>query len=275
MTVRLAALLLVFAPLLQAAEKPAVTKAAVAKPSIEARLKATLEAKFPDISVDMVRKSAYAGLYEAAMGDDVVYLSPDGKFLIFGGTMLGIEAQPINLTQMTKAEFDAQRAPMRAAELAKVDKKSMLTFTAPNQKYEINVFTDIDCGYCQKLHKDMPELNRLGITVHYLGFPRAGLLDDAGHKTDSYQKLINVWCAEDPKKAMTAAKNRQILPDRDCKNSLAEHYALTRKFGLSGTPAIVLNDGSLVGGYLPPAQMLQALQQGDVRVPSTKVSATN
>src|SRR3990167_2854138 len=135
MNFRLAALLLAVAPLLHAADKPAVDKPTagkkaveknlVEKVSIEERLKVQLEAKFPDIGVDLVRKSAYAGLYEAAMGDDVVYVSPDGKFLIFGGTMLGIEAQPVNLTQISKVEFDAQKAPVRAAELAKIDKNSM------------------------------------------------------------------------------------------------------------------------------------------------------
>lgn len=265
MTFRFAALaLLVCSPLLLAADKPAPGKT-----SVEERLKSQLEAKFPEIGVDLVRKSPYPGLYEAAMGDDVVYVSPDGKFLIFGGTLLGIEAQPVNLTQLSKLEFDAQRAPLRAAELAKLDKKSMLTFAATKQKYEINVFTDIDCGYCQKLHKDVPALNQLGITVHYLAYPRAGL------NTPSHQKLINVWCADDPQKAMTAAKNRQALPQKSCDNELERHYELVRKFGLSGTPAIVLNDGTLVGGYVPPQQLLEILQQGRVKAVSNKVGAVD
>jgi thiol:disulfide interchange protein DsbC len=270
MTFRLAALalLLAFAPLLQAADK-ATDKNLVEKPSIEARLKSQLESKFPDIGVDMVRKSAYPGLYEASMGDDVVYVSPDGKFMIFGGTMLGIEAQPINLTQISKAEFDAQRAPIRAVELAKVDKKSMLTFAAPNQKYEINVFTDIDCGYCQKLHKDVPVLNQMGITVHYLAYPRAGL------NTPSHQKLVDVWCADDPKKAMTAAKNREPIPEKHCKNSIEKHMELVRKFGLSGTPAVILNNGMLIGGYLPPQQMLATLEQNQPQAAGKKVGLVN
>ena len=263
-----AAVLLICSPLLHAAEK-AATKNLVQQVSVEERLKSQLETKFPDIGVDMVRKSAYPGLYEAAMGDDVVYVSPDGKFLIFGGTMLGIEAQPVNLTQISKAEFDAQKAPIRAAELAKLDKNTMLTFAAANEKYEINVFTDIDCGYCQKLHKDVPALNQMGITVHYLAYPRAGL------NTPSHQKLVNVWCADDPQKAMTAAKNRQAVPQKTCKNGLEKHMELVRKFGLSGTPAIVLNDGTLIGGYLPPQQLLAALQQSQSAPAQKKVGAVN
>jgi len=260
--------LLALAPFAHAADKAAAT--------VEDRLKTTLESKFPDIGVDMVRKSPYPGLYEAMLGDEMVYLSPDGKFMIFGGTMLGIEGKPVDLTQVSKAELDAKKAPMRAAELAKLDQKSTLTFAAAEQKYEINVFTDIDCGYCQKLHKDVPALNQMGITVHYLAFPRAGLMDETGKNTSSYQKLLNVWCAEDPKKAMTAAKNRQTLPDKTCKNSLDKHYDLVRKFGLSGTPAIVLNDGQLLGGYMPPAQLLQMLQQNQLQKgPLKKVGAVN
>lgn len=264
-----AAMLLVAAPVLQAAEKAAAPKNLVQAVSVEERLRSQLEAKFPDLPVDLVRKSPYAGLYEATMGDDIVYLSPDGKFLIFGGTMLGIEGQPINLTQISKAEFDAQKAPMRAAELAKLDKKSTLTFAAANEQFEINVFTDIDCGYCQKLHKDVPMLNQMGITVHYLAYPRAGL------NTPSHQKLVNVWCADDPQQAMTAAKNRQNVPNKTCKNDLAKHMDLVRKFGLSGTPAIVLNDGKLIGGYLPPQQLLAALQENAPKPAAKKVGAVN
>ncbi len=254
-------LLLALMPFAHAADKPAGT--------VEERLKATLESKFPDIGVDVVRKSPYPGLYEAAMGDEMVYLSPDGKFMIFGGTMLGIEGKPVDLTQISKTELDAKKAPMRAAELAKLDPNSMLTFAAANEKYAINVFTDIDCGYCQKLHKDVPALNQMGITVHYLAYPRAGL------NSPSHQKLLNVWCADDPKKAMTAAKNRQVLPDKTCKNSLDKHMDLVRKFGLGGTPAIVLNDGNVIGGYMPPAQLLQVLQQNELKGPIKKVSAIN
>lgn len=270
MNFRLAAVaLLMLAPLAHAADKAATPKNLVQRVSIEEQLKQQLEAKFPEIGVDMVRKSAYPGLYEAAMGDDVVYVSPDGKFLIFGGTMLGIEGQPINLTQISKAEFDAQKAPLRAAELAKLDKRSMLTFAAANEKYEINVFTDIDCGYCQKLHKDVPALNQLGITVHYLAYPRSGL------NSPSHQKLVNVWCADNPQQAMTAAKNRQAVPEKTCKNGIEKHMDLVRKFGLSGTPAIVLNDGTLIGGYMPPQQLLAALEQNQPKTAAKKVSAVN
>jgi len=224
--------------------------------SPEVRIKKRIETQFPDFKVDIVRPSPVRNIYEVAMGDEVVYVSADGNHLIFGGTLLDIaKEKPVNLTQNTKQELDALRAPMRKAALDKVNESSMVTFKAPNQKYEISVFTDIDCGYCRKLHSEISQINALGITVHYLAFPRAGL------DSPSYDKLVNVWCADDPKKAMTAAKSQQIIANKNCKNPIRDHFELVRDFGLNGTPAIILPDGTLLPGYMPPERLLEQIKQ--------------
>ena len=224
--------------------------------SPENRIKKQIEARFPDFKVDIVRPSAIRNIYEVAMGDEVVYVSADGNHLIFGGTLLDIaKEKPVNLTQNTKQELDALRAPMRKAALDKVNENSMVSFKAPNQKYEISVFTDIDCGYCRKLHEEMNQLNALGITVHYLAFPRAGL------GSPSYDKLVNVWCADDPKKAMTAAKAQKSIANKTCKNPISDHFNLVRDFGLNGTPAIILPDGTLLPGYMPAERLLEQIKQ--------------
>lgn len=223
--------------------------------SPEVRIKKQIETKFPDFKVDIVRPSPVRNIYEVAMGDEIVYVSADGNHLIFGGTLLDIKDKPVNLTQNTKMELDAMRAPMRKAALAKMNANSMVTFKAANEKYVISVFTDIDCGYCRKLHSEINQLNALGITVHYLGFPRSGL------DSPSYEKLVNVWCADDPRKAMTTAKAMQSLANKTCKHPLREHFNLVRDFGLNGTPAIILKDGTLLPGYLPPDRLLEQIKQ--------------
>jgi thiol:disulfide interchange protein DsbC len=111
------------------------------------------------------------------------------------------------------------------------------------------VFTDTDCGYCQKLHSEVPELNRLGVEVRYVAFPRQGL------QSPAYKELVSVWCAKDRQGAMNLAKTRQEVPAAECDNPVAKQYALGQMIGVSGTPAIVLANGKLIPGYQPAPQL--------------------
>ena len=226
----------------------------------EDTIRKQLKLSFPDLEFDAIEKSPYAGLYQMSAGSDVFYVSPDGRFLVYGGTMLGLSNQagqpPINHTQLFTDVLDQKRAPERAKLLNTPDMvKSSLTYAATKQLHEIFVFTDIDCGYCQKLHREMKALNDLGITVHYLAFPRGGL------NSPSAEKLVSVWCSENPQKALTAAKSGQVLQSRSCVNPIEKHYALVHKFGLGGTPAIILKDGTLLPGYLPPERILAEIKK--------------
>ena len=118
-------------------------------------------------------------------------------------------------------------------------------------KATITVFTDIDCGYCRKLHQDVPELNRLGVAVRYLAFPRAGI------GSDSYDKAVSVWCADDQQKALTKAKAGKDIEMKTCVNPVAEQYGLVDAFGVTGTPAIFYEDGTLqAGGTCPLSRCL-------------------
>ncbi len=114
-------------------------------------------------------------------------------------------------------------------------------FAAPNAKYTISVFTDIECGYCRKLHQDIAELNRNGISVEYLAFPRMGL----GSK--DYTDMISVWCAADRRQALTNAKRGGSVPAKNCTNPVAMQYALGQQLGVNGTPAIFAPDGTQLG----------------------------
>ena len=120
-------------------------------------------------------------------------------------------------------------------------------------KATITVFTDIDCGYCRKLHQTVPELNRLGVAVRYLAYPRAGV------GSASYDKAVAAWCADDPQKALTRCESRQRYRDETCANPVAEQYAMGDAFGVTGTPAVVYEDGTLQAGYLPAAEMARRL----------------
>ncbi len=215
----------------------------------------TLEKRLPGIEVSDITKSPLNGFYQVFYSGQLLYISADSQFIFTGSLLELAEDAPINHSQLALAEFEARKAPMRAEAIANIKESDMVVYKAPEEKYEITIFTDVDCGYCRKLHREMSQLNQMGVTVRYLAFPRAGVGSDA------YKKLVSVWCAEDRTVAMNNAKLKREFTNKSCNNPIADQYRLTRDFGLSGTPAIILSDGELIGGYLPAGDLVKHLQQ--------------
>jgi thiol:disulfide interchange protein DsbC len=117
------------------------------------------------------------------------------------------------------------------------------------------VFTDIDCGYCRKLHAQMEEYNANGIAINYMAFPRAGI------GSRSYEKAVSVWCADDQQAAMTLAKAGSDPDPKQCDNPIAEQYQLGLSMGVSGTPNMMTQSGQLIPGYVPPEQLRERLEK--------------
>ena len=147
------------------------------------------------------------------------------------------------------------RGQIRQRALATVGDDKRIIFSPKDPKHTVSVFTDIDCGYCRRLHQQIAEYNKLGIAVEYLFFPRAGL------GSESFDKAVNVWCAADRKQALTAAKAGESVEAKTCDNPIEEEFALGQKIGINGTPAVIAPDGTQLGGYVPPEQLLQRLDQ--------------
>jgi thiol:disulfide interchange protein DsbC len=184
-----------------------------------------------DLEYKILGPSDIPGFFELQIGNDSnFYVSSDGKFLLDG-----------DFSNVKESKF----SQVRKIAMSKIDTDDLIIFRANNKtKAEINVFTDIDCGFCRKLHKEVPSLNALGVEVRYLAFPRAGL------DSKSYQKALSAWCSDDPKESLTDYKNGDDKPFLECRtNAVAEQYRLGLELGISGTPAIILEDGSLVPGY--------------------------
>ena len=205
----------------------------------------------PAAKVESIDKSPLPGMYTVVASGQVVYVSGDGKYLMQGS--LYDLAQRRDLTS---ARMDS----VRKAALAKLPASKHLEFAPKDPKYRVTVFTDLDCGYCRKLHSHIAEYNKDGIAVDYLFFPRTGI------GSPSYDKAGSVWCAADRKNAFTEAKLGQNPKPAKCDNPVASEFQLGQKLGVSGTPTIIAKDGSVIGGYLTPAQMLQQLQAVDARV---------
>lgn len=209
-----------------------------------AKLVAKLKALRPDIPIEAVNLSPLPGIYELKLtGGTVFYGTEDGKYLFAGDLYELGDSELVNLADLGRAEN-------RRELMATVAIEDMVVFPANGQrKAVINVFTDVDCGYCRKLHQEVPALNEMGIEVRYLAYPRAGV------GSPSYAKIVSAWCAEDPNAAITELKAGNDIPPLSCENPVAAQFDLGHEVGVTGTPAIVLEDGRLLPGYAVAADL--------------------
>ena len=235
--VRACALLLgLLSVLANAAEAPAETDPRVA-----------IAARIPGATPEQLRATPIANIYELSRGADVAYVTTDGKYA-FSGDLIDM-LQNKDLTA-------AHKRDVRAKEIGTIPESEMLVFGPRDARYTVTVFTDVDCAYCRQLHSQIADYNRMGIRVRYLFYPRTG------PNTSSWTKAEQVWCSDNRNDALTRAKMDQPLQAKPCANNpVARDYALGKEFALEGTPSILTPDGVLIGGYLPPAELLEELKK--------------
>tara|TARA_R110001592_G_scaffold24536_1_gene94394 strand:+ start:197 stop:919 length:723 start_codon:yes stop_codon:yes gene_type:complete len=208
----------------------------------------SLNQSIPGLVVKSVEKTKIEGLFQVeTTSGEILFSSADGRYFITGDMYSTENDKLVNLSE-------ERREDERAQKIASIPNDQKIVFPAKGEiKGKISVFTDIDCGYCRKLHKEVPELNSMGIEVSYLAYPRAGV------NSESYNKYVSVWCADDKLAAMTDAKNGKALETKVCDNPISNQFALGRSIGISGTPAIILQNGELIPGYINAQKISQAL----------------
>lgn len=211
--------------------------------SVVARLKALR----PDLHIDGAAAAPIPGMIAIELrGGNVLYASSDGRYVI-AGDLFEMGDTLINLAEKSRDEKRKQL-------IAGVSIDDMAVFPAQGpRKAVVTVFTDIDCGYCRKLHLEVPQMNQMGVEIRYLAYPRAGV------GSPGYDKLVTAWCAKDRQDAITRLKRGEALPLKTCHNPVAHEYELGQLAGLTGTPAIVLEDGRLLPGYVTADQLGQTL----------------
>jgi len=200
----------------------------------------------PNANSIAISETPIKGVLMVQINGDIVYATADGKYLI-QGRVVNLETRE-DLTELAKAD-------VRRELLADVDTTKQIAFSPEEPEYELMVFTDIDCGYCRKLHAQVDEYNENGIAIRYMAFPRAGI----GSK--SYEKAVSVWCADNQQEAMTQAKMGSDPDPLQCDNPIAEQYQLGMALGVTGTPALLTSDGTLIPGYVPPEQLRARLDK--------------
>jgi thiol:disulfide interchange protein DsbC len=218
--------------------------AADAPPPADPR--AEVAKKIPGAKVEDLKPSPIAGMYEFHRDGDVGYVTSDGKYFL-GGDLYDID-KGVNLTERVRMET-------RRTLLATIPDSETVTFSPENPKYTITVFTDVDCGYCRKLHSEIKELNRLGVRVRYVFYPQQG------PGSESWRAAEAVWCSPDRADALTRAKKGETIKAENCgPTPVARQYQLGHKLNMRGTPGIFTAHGDYVTGYLPAKQLVQQLK---------------
>ena len=205
----------------------------------------TIAELVPGVTPDSIKSTPVPGLYEVIFGATLVYVSSDGRYML-QGNMVDLHTRE-NLTENALGEI-------RLKALDSMDEDQLVIFEPENFSHTVTVFTDIDCGYCRKLHSEMAELNELGIRVRYAFYPRAG------PNTPSYDKAVSVWCADDRNTAMTRAKAGRSIDPRTCENPVNDHMKVADEMGLSGTPFMVMENGQKMPGYIPAVELFNMLE---------------
>lgn len=201
---------------------------------------------------DSLKATPVAGMFEAKFGGEIIYVSADAHYVFVGDL---IDAQ--NKTSLTEAARSADRQAIMKA----VDASKTIEFKAKGEeKHVLYAFTDVDCPFCVKLHKEVPALNEKGVTVRYLAYPRAGVGSPA------YKKMANIWCADDKAAAMNQVKNEgKEITSKECTNPVAEQFELGQKLGVNGTPALVTTDGLMIPGFRPADQLVKMLDDAKTK----------
>lgn len=206
----------------------------------------------PYVSVERIRTSTLDGwqevhLFSENAGDQLAYVSDDLKTM-FLGDMIDLE---------TGASITGISALSIRADLLEQARGSALSFDADDEQYQFFVFTQPDCAECIQLHEDLPRLNAAGISVQYLAFPEGGL------ETEAASQLSAAWCAEDGRAAISRALASDLQGSDACQETVADHFGLGLRFGVSHAPTLISPQGVQVEGFPGAESLIEALEASE------------
>jgi len=197
------------------------------------------------LNIQQISAAPLDNFYQIITDKGLVYISADGKMMLHGN-LYALGDKPKNLTQ--QAMNQVRKSGIKTLS------HTLLSFPAEQEKHKITVFTDTSCGYCRQLHTQVDDYNKLGISVNYMAFPRAGVPSQAA------LELAQIWCAANPAEAMTKAQaGEKLIQQESCPAPINQHYEFARQIGIDRTPSLVLDSGELLIGYRAPEQLLQIL----------------
>ncbi len=208
------------------------------------KLKQALAKRMPNVKPTKISATPVIGLFEVIVGSQVVYMSGDARYMI--------EGDLFDLTTKRNVSEEA-KSVIRLSAIDSLGADNMLVYTPKKVKNTITVITDIDCPYCRRLHNEVPDYMENEVQVRYIFMPLKGAAD--------MKKTVSVWCSDNQQTALDTAKSGGKVEDKTCDNPINDHLALARELGVRGTPAIVLEDGRLLPGYVPYEKLLAELRK--------------
>lgn len=211
-----------------------------------ARALAALQKINPNIVPDKLGDAPIPGFQQAIAGGQIVYVSNDGRYLMQGNLYDIVAQKPLGEEALAEVRRDL---------IKDIPASDRIVFGPADAKYNVVVFTDVECGYCRKLHSEIADYNKQGIAVEYVAFPRMG------PASEDFKKMEAVWCSKDRRKALTDAKNDRKVDAARCTSPVAQQYAVGQRAGLTGTPMILAEDGTQLGGYVPADALRAALDK--------------
>ena len=213
----------------------------------EQAIAAKIQAAIPQLPITQVSASQLPGFYEVELANgERLFANPEADYFIAGDMFQITDNRLVNLSE-------AKRDEKRAEKIAAIDDSQKIIFTPENKKATVTVFTDVDCGYCRRLHMHMAGYLERGIEIQYLAYPRAGI------GSNSYKKIVSAWCAENKQEALTKLKNGEEIAAATCENPVADQFRLGNEMGVTGTPALVFESGRLYPGYVEPEHLAKLL----------------
>ncbi len=208
------------------------------------KLKQALAKSMPNVEATKISATPIEGLYEVIVGSQVVYMSVDARYMI--------EGDLFDLKTKKNVSEDA-KSVIRLSAIEKLGVDKMLVYKPETVKNTITVVTDIDCPYCRRLHNEIPDYLKNDVQVQYIFMPLKGAAD--------MKKTVSVWCSDDQQLALDIAKAGGDVEAKSCDNPIQEHLKLARELGVRGTPAILLENGQLLPGYVPVDKLIAELRK--------------
>ena len=209
-----------------------------------AELKASLAKNLPQYEASYIEKTPIEGIYQVIISGQVIYMTKDARYMIDGNL--------IDLSTKKNYTEDAMSV-IRLTQIEKLGEDKMVVYTPETIKHTITVVTDIDCPYCRRLHSEMDQYMAGGVQVRYIFMPLKGKGD--------FRTTVSVWCAKDRNEALDLAKAGAELEAKDCENPIDEHLNVSRSLGVRGTPAIILQNGNMLPGYVPASKLIAELSK--------------
>ena len=181
--------------------------------------------------------------------NQILYVSKDFKFVLAGEVIALNEGEITSLNDIYENKFIKNI-------ISSIKPNESIDFISSNERFKLKIFTDVSCSYCRLLHSEIDQYLSNGITINYLAFPRDGL------DSEVYKDMVSVWCSLDPKDSLNKLKKGKNIESKNCKNPVEEHFRKGSLIGITGTPTIILEDGTKFSGYIPANELIKILESG-------------